>query len=62
MQCVESGAVRYVTRKENVLPLEVPVDAATNAAALAEFKVRGVEGLRFTVYGLGWSGAGDVVV
>ena len=30
IQCVESGKVRYVTRRENVLPLEVPVDAATN--------------------------------
>ena len=40
VQCVESGAVRYVVRKENVMPLEVPVDAATNAAALAEFKER----------------------
>ena len=28
--CVESGKVRYVTRRENVLPLEVPVDLATN--------------------------------
>eukprot|EP00227_Mantoniella_beaufortii_P012729 CAMPEP_0197579800 /NCGR_PEP_ID=MMETSP1326-20131121/3720_1 /TAXON_ID=1155430 /ORGANISM="Genus nov. species nov., Strain RCC2288" /LENGTH=630 /DNA_ID=CAMNT_0043143357 /DNA_START=223 /DNA_END=2111 /DNA_ORIENTATION=+ len=38
--CVESGAVRYVARKENVFALEVPVEAATNAAALAEFKER----------------------
>jgi uncharacterized UBP type Zn finger protein len=29
--CAVSGAVRYVRRRENVLPLEVPVDAATNA-------------------------------
>lgn len=38
--CVESGAVKYNVRKENVLPLMVPVDAATNAAALAEFEER----------------------
>ncbi|ACO65323.1 predicted protein [Micromonas commoda] len=30
VECVESGKVRYVTRRENVLPLEVPVDLATN--------------------------------
>ena len=33
--CVESGKVRYVTRRENVLPLEVPVELATNKEDLA---------------------------
>ena len=32
--CAVSGGVRYVRRRENVLPLEVPVDAATNAKAI----------------------------
>ena len=40
VQCAESGAVRYVTQKNNVVPLEVPLEAAANAAALADFKER----------------------
>jgi hypothetical protein len=44
MACVESGAVRYVTRKDNVFALEVPVDAAVNAADVQEFKRQKTEG------------------
>jgi len=46
---------RYnVTRKDNVFALEVPVDAATNAADVQEFKRQKTEG------GAGGAGAGKV--
>ena len=31
VRCSVSGQVRYVTRRENVLPLEVPIEAVDNA-------------------------------
>ena len=40
VRCEESGGVRYVTRKDNVFSLDVPLDAATNVAEVAEFKER----------------------
>jgi ubiquitin carboxyl-terminal hydrolase 5/13 len=38
LTCVESGNVRYSTRKENVLSLEIPLDRATNKASVDAFK------------------------
>ena len=38
--CVESGNVRYSSRKENVLSLEVPVGKATNKASLDAYNDR----------------------
>ena len=38
--CVESGNVRYSSRKENVLSLEVPVNKATNKASLDAYNER----------------------
>jgi len=38
--CVESGNVKYSSRKDNVLSLEVPVNKATNKASLDAYKER----------------------
>ena len=38
--CDGSGQVKYLTRRENVLPLEVPVDRAVNVAEVAAFEER----------------------
>jgi ubiquitin carboxyl-terminal hydrolase 5/13 len=56
--CVESGAVRYVTRRDNVLPLDVPVESATNAAAVSEFKERELKRQKTSSEGSGGGGGG----
>jgi len=40
LTCVESGNVRYSTRKDNILSLGIPLDKATNKASVAAFKER----------------------
>jgi ubiquitin carboxyl-terminal hydrolase 5/13 len=40
LTCVESGNVRYSTRKDNILSLGIPLDKATNKASVAAFQER----------------------
>ena len=39
MQCLESQRVSYKRAVTNVLPLDIPLEAATNKAELADYQV-----------------------
>ncbi|RHY93041.1 hypothetical protein DYB37_001323 [Aphanomyces astaci] len=43
LECLTSQQVRYVCRRENVLQLGIPLDAATNADQVQEFKRQKLE-------------------
>ncbi len=43
-QCLETGAVRYMSRDEQWLGLDIPLEAATNKEEVEAYKVRQCDG------------------